>query len=170
MSFLSTYQGMQTTLESSGLWRWLDGYLPAPCTTLHGHEKAGYNKCWFSEEGHRGYKKSGFHCRAKQGTRVINDLLCYFIKYQDRIWPWTSFHSLYVGLSANTSCYEFRGKHEIKPVWQTVYKIVLVHPALLVTFVKVRGYFGLMMLLWLYRWLPRCFQIIACLKHDLALL
>lgn len=103
MSFLSTYQGMQITLESSGLWRRLDGYLPAPYTTLHGHEKVGYNKCWFSEEGHWGYKKSVFHCRAEQGTPVINDfglslwililimmlwlfiLLCYLIKYQDSI-------------------------------------------------------------------------------------
>lgn len=49
-------------------------YLPAPYITLHGLEEVGYNDCYFSEEGHRGYEKSGFHSRAEQGKQVIKDL------------------------------------------------------------------------------------------------
>lgn len=60
-------------------------YLPAPYTTLKGHEKDGYSS---SEEIRWGYKKSGFHCRAKQSTWVINDfglslwilIQCFYLK------------------------------------------------------------------------------------------
>lgn len=36
-------------------------YFGASRTTLHGHEKIGLNKLQSSEEGHRGYEKSGSH-------------------------------------------------------------------------------------------------------------
>lgn len=135
MYFLSTYQGMQTTLQSSGLWRWLGGISPLHIQPYMAMRRLAIIKCWFSEEG--GYKKSCFHCRAKLGTRVINDFgyvceflfllwCCGYLSYYvillntktAFVWPWTSSLSLYDGQSANAPCYEFRGKHEIKLVWQ----------------------------------------------------